>query len=77
MNVRIDRCICEDKSFADLLASARSRGITSIEALAAVEGCATHCGMCGSYLRQTLRSGQTVFSALLPAGAPILVKNNT
>ncbi len=63
--IKIDRCYCEDKPFADLLAIATAERL-DLPALAAREGCGTHCGWCVAYLRQALRTGETAFSELLP-----------
>lgn len=62
---RIDRCFCEKKTFADLLAVARQDDL-GLVALAQREGCGTHCGWCVAYLRRALRTGETVFEELLP-----------
>jgi len=60
----IDRCICEDKPFADLIALAH-RDRLDLGALAAREGCGTHCGWCIAYLRRGLHTGESVFHSLL------------
>ncbi len=62
--VDIDRCYCEQKTFASLLATARREGLT-LPALAAKEGCGTHCGWCVAYLRRALQTGETVFHTVL------------
>ena len=63
-SVCIDRCLCEDKPFAQLLEVARREALT-LTALADREGCGTHCGWCVAYLRRGLRTGETVFGELL------------
>jgi bacterioferritin-associated ferredoxin len=63
--VCIDRCLCEQKTFADLLAIARQQSL-DLRGLARREGCGTHCGWCVAYLRRALQSGETSFSELLP-----------
>lgn len=63
--MRIDRCVCEAKTFGELLDTAR-RNALDLEELAAREGCGTHCGLCVAYLRRTLETGQTVFREILP-----------
>lgn len=64
----IDRCYCEKKTFADLLAIARREGLDLLE-LSRREGCGTHCGWCVAYLRRGLRTGETHFEELLPREA--------
>lgn len=63
--VRIDRCLCEDKTFSMLLEVARKDGLELTE-LVEREGCGTHCGWCVAYLRRGMRTGEVVFSELLP-----------
>ena len=66
MSVRIDRCLCENKTFELLLRLAKEKGYTEVEQLAQTEKCGTHCGLCVAYLRRALKDGTTVFTALLP-----------
>ena len=63
--VRIDRCYCEKKRFADLVEIARREGL-DLQGLARREGCGTHCGWCVAYLRRALETGQVEFTELLP-----------
>ncbi len=62
--VCIDRCSCERRTFAELLALARAQSL-DLRALADRTGCGTHCGWCVAYLRRGLRTGETVFTELL------------
>lgn len=64
-SVCIDRCVCEDKPFAQLLDVASRDGL-DLRALAEREGCGTHCGWCVAYLRRGLVTGETAFGELLP-----------
>ena len=61
----IDRCFCEQKTFARLLEVARREGL-DLRGLAARAGGGTHCGWCVAYLRRGLATGQTEFATLLP-----------
>jgi len=63
--MRIDRCVCEDKTFAKLLATARREGL-DLAGLAGREGCGTHCGLCVAYVRRALETGEVVFHEILP-----------
>ena len=63
--IAIDRCLCEQKTFAELVSVARKEHLT-LRALATREGCGTHCGWCVAYLRRALASEQVVFNDLLP-----------
>jgi bacterioferritin-associated ferredoxin len=62
--VTIDRCLCERKTFGELVATAERHRL-DLPALAEQEGCGTHCGWCVAYLRRALETGQTVFHELL------------
>ena len=64
----IDRCICRNTSFADLLAPARA-GSWSLNELVCQTGCGGQCGLCRPYLREMLRTGRTGFDHLLPPDA--------
>ena len=61
----VDRCVCRQRPFADLLPEARSHG-WSLSRLIEATGCGGQCGLCRPYLRQMLATGQTEFHELLP-----------
>lgn len=63
--ISIDRCVCENKPFVDLLDRARRERL-GVRELADREGCGTHCGWCVAYLRRGLATGEAVFHELLP-----------
>lgn len=54
----VDRCICEDMTFVELLELARREGL-NFEALAELTGCGQRCGLCEPYLRTVLKTGVT------------------
>ncbi|MEM1211160.1 MAG: (2Fe-2S)-binding protein [Planctomycetota bacterium] len=58
--MRIDRCVCADVKFAELLVRSRREGV-SVEAVIESMGVSACCGMCGPYVRRACRTGQTVF----------------
>jgi bacterioferritin-associated ferredoxin len=64
MTIRIDRCICTDTTFAELLDEAAECKL-SLDQLIEHTGASACCGMCGPYLRRAWRTGQTVFHTLL------------
>lgn len=71
--MRIDRCICAGRTFADLLDQARREGL-DLDAVMKLTGeKGTRCGLCRPYLRRTLASGQCVFDHVIveppPTGA--------
>lgn len=63
--MRIDRCICFGRTFADLVARAGERGITDVDALREVEPFGLNCRLCLPYMRHALRTGETVFHRVL------------
>lgn len=69
--MRIDRCICAGRTFADLLDQARREGL-DLDAVMQLTGeKGTRCGLCRSYLRQTLATGQCVFHHIMVEPPPV------
>ena len=64
--LRIDRCVCRNQTFAELLPRARAAGWDR-EALTRETGCGAQCGLCRPYLDRMLETGETVFHQVLPA----------
>ena len=62
--MHIDRCICTQRTFADLIDQARADRL-SLAQLPACTGASACCTMCGPYLRRAYRTGQTTFTTLL------------
>ena len=63
--ILIDRCICRNRTFEDLLSEARERS-WSLNEMIRVTGCGGQCGLCRPYLRRMLEAGDTAFDHLLP-----------
>lgn len=66
--VQIDRCVCLDRRFEDLLPMARARGL-GLADLMRETGCGDQCGLCRPYLRRMLSTGETVFHQIIESGA--------
>jgi bacterioferritin-associated ferredoxin len=66
--VLVDRCVCRQKSFAELLPLARAGG-WGVAELGRQTGCGDQCGLCRPYLRRMLSTGETAFGFLLPPDA--------
>jgi bacterioferritin-associated ferredoxin len=64
--IRVDRCVCANRTFASLRDEAQRDGL-SLEQLAERCGAGDGCRTCLPYLRRTLRTGQTVFHSLIEA----------
>jgi bacterioferritin-associated ferredoxin len=63
--INIDRCVCRQTLFADILPPARAHG-WDLAALTAATGCGGQCGLCRPYLQAMLRDNVTVFHTILP-----------
>ncbi len=53
----VDRCICHDVPFSDILAWADGQDSPTLDDVGAEFGCGTSCGMCRPYLRRVLEEG--------------------
>jgi len=66
----VNRCVCMDLAFEELLSIARDNGLT-YEELSARTGCGRGCGLCGPYVKLMLRTGRTSFE---PMALPVLMR---
>jgi bacterioferritin-associated ferredoxin len=64
-NVRIDRCYCFGKTFAELKAVAQRTETSSIEELQQHALFGRQCRLCHPYVRRMLATGATVFHEIL------------
>ena len=64
MSLLITMCVCQRMPFDRLLPIARERG-WSLEDIMRETQCGAGCGLCLPYLRQMLKTGQTVFTEIL------------
>lgn len=55
--MHVDRCICHNRTFEDLLALARDKRLDA-EAVRRETGCGTSCGLCWPYVRLTIATGE-------------------
>ena len=65
--MRIDRCVCHNRTFRELRDHARETGARTVEALQDHVSFGTGCGLCRPYVQAMLVTGQTVFSEVIPA----------
>ncbi|HEY9840743.1 MAG: (2Fe-2S)-binding protein [Candidatus Sericytochromatia bacterium] len=65
MSLRIDRCICFDKSFAELSQIARAHGITTLPELQSKVIFGQKCQLCHPYVKRMLRTRETVFGEIV------------
>ncbi len=63
--VRIDRCYCFGRPFAELKATAEATGAATVPALQAHVVFGQQCGLCRPYVRRMLRTGETVFGEIV------------
>lgn len=68
MTLTIDRCVCMNRLFSDLLPEARARGFGLAE-LSRHTGCGDRCGLCRPYLRRMLATGEIVFHQIIAENA--------
>ena len=57
----IDRCVCFQRTFAELRAVAEATGARTVEALQQHAAFGQRCKLCHPYVRRMLRTGETVF----------------
>jgi bacterioferritin-associated ferredoxin len=67
--ILVDRCICRDMAFKDLLRRARPAGWSLID-LMGETGAGAQCGLCRPYLRRMLQTGETEFHQLIVENEP-------
>jgi len=62
----VDRCVCHQVPFAELLRLARDEGL-GIDALVERTGCTTGCGTCEPYIRLAIATGRHELPPMSPA----------
>jgi NAD(P)H-nitrite reductase large subunit len=67
MTVRIDRCTCSDRTFADIAAVAKESGVVTFEELRDAADFGKRCRLCHPYVKRMLETGETVFTELIVA----------
>jgi hypothetical protein len=65
MAICIDRCVCFNEPFAQLVQIAASTRCTTIEALQEHIEFGRACRLCHPYMRRALRTGEVVFRTIL------------
>ena len=65
MAVRIDRCYCFGRTFAELKATAGATGAQTVAELQAHVVFGRRCRLCHPYVRRMLRTGETVFHEIV------------
>lgn len=70
MSIRIDRCLCFARSFAELREVAADTGATTLPELQKHIEFGKKCRLCHPYVRRMLQSGETVFSEILTDQEP-------
>jgi bacterioferritin-associated ferredoxin len=63
--VRIDRCVCFDRTFAELRAVADDAGAQTLAELDAHVAFGRRCGLCRPYVERMLETRELVFSMIL------------
>jgi hypothetical protein len=65
MRICVDRCVCFDRPFAELLAIAKKTSSTTLEALQEETEFGLACRICNPYVRRMLKTGQASFDEIL------------
>lgn len=65
--MKIDRCYCYRKTFAELRQVAEKTESASLEALQSHVEFGRNCELCHPYVRRMLETGQTVFHEVIEA----------
>lgn len=68
--VRIDRCVCFGRSFAELHAIAVRTHCRTLEELQEETEFGLSCRLCNPYVRRMLATGETLFSELIDDAPP-------
>lgn len=63
-DVRIDRCICYDRTFAEVRVAAVAEDL-NMDEITKRFGCGSCCGVCRPYLERMLETGETVFHQII------------
>ena len=65
MAVRIDRCYCFGRTFAELKSVAEATGAETVPELQAHVPFGQRCALCHPYVLRMLRTGETVFREIV------------
>ena len=65
MSLGIDRCFCFGQTFAHLRDIAEATGASTVAELQAHARFGQKCQLCHPYVRRMLRTGETVFDAVV------------
>jgi NAD(P)H-nitrite reductase large subunit len=68
--VAVTRCVCYRRSFAELLAQAKTEEWTTVAEISLATGCGLGCGACQPYLQAMLDTGAACFAVREPDQAP-------
>lgn len=63
--IRVDRCVCYERTFAELKNIAESEGATSLPELQEYIEFGRNCRLCHPYIRKMLQTGETVFHQVI------------
>ena len=58
----VDRCICESRTFAEILRLAKKEGLTTVHECQDHKLCGTRCERCIPYMEEALKTGQVRFT---------------
>jgi len=70
MSFCVDRCVCFNRTFADLKQVAERTGAKTLEALQEEAEFGLACRICNPYVRRMLETGETDFHDLIEIHTP-------
>ena len=65
-SITIDRCVCFDRTFAEILTEAQRREVSDLDTLRELLDFGQGCTCCLPYVERALETGQTEFNQLIP-----------
>jgi bacterioferritin-associated ferredoxin len=63
-DICVDRCVCYDRTFAELKSAAGAESL-QLDEIAKRFGCGSCCGVCRPYIERMLETGETVFHQII------------
>ncbi len=64
--MKIDKCVCYDRSFRRIYKESSENGIDNLEDLKSIMNLCNRCEMCNPYIKRMFKTGEVVFNEILP-----------
>lgn len=63
--MKIDKCVCYNRSFRRILKESTENGIDTLEDLQRIMNICNKCEMCNPYIEEMYKTGKTEFNSIL------------